>query len=313
MEEANGRPEPPTAPIRTRKRRTKKTRTRKHRHVTCLVCGGEFRSLTPEHLLTHSLTVQRYSRVFLAGASPAASAAKMDPAGSTLSARQLATRLASDQGFVVQLADEVAEAIFSGPLRDRLRLGLVSLLSSRMTMHADAVALLSRIRKELSAPWRLEQGGALGAPTETKELVQMAMQMHAEVVKGEDALLRTIKLAIDEKKGSTDRDNARGGLQPYTGEAEIIPVPPDLSPGERETVRSLLTLITSTARAGTPPMVTIDDIVLPAPAPAEAPASEPDDVPVDALHIYADDPPPAPTPVIRADESVGPIDPFSME
>jgi hypothetical protein len=171
--------------------------------------------------------------------------------------RELASHLVSEPQFIATLADEVSEAIFSGPLRDRLKLSLVSLLSSRMQSHGEASALLQKVRQELSAPWRLTQGGELGAATDTRELINMAMQMHTEVSRAEETLLKTIKLAIDESKGRDKLDAARGGLAPYTGDAEIIPIPADLSAEERETVRSLLSALTQGARLLTEPQTPI--------------------------------------------------------
>ena len=61
-------------------------------------------------------------------------------------------------------------------------------------------------------------------------------------------MLKTIKLAIDEQKGRAQMASERGGLQAYTGDAEVIPVPAELSSEEREIVRTLFVELTESVR-----------------------------------------------------------------
>jgi len=236
-----------TASSSRRSSRRRKPQVTQRTVVTCQVCKVTMPRLTVEHLQVHGLTMQRYARLYSGsspispGFLPPATAPDPTPLG-------IAQSLVASPSFVTTLADEVAEAIFSGPLRDRLRLALTSVLGSRLAMHGESVALLARVRRELGAAWRIEQGGENGGPTETRDLVAMAMQASGEVAKGEDALLRTIKLAIDENKGRDGVALDRGGFKPYTGEAEVLPVPVDLSADEREAVRSLLATLTQGVR-----------------------------------------------------------------
>ena len=270
--ETPGVSRPPNAPaIGSRRPKKKKVRVRQRTRITCLVCHEEFPSITPEHLQTHGLTVARYRRTFLGGASAVLPASAVDPmlARPGPVSNRIAERLVGDPNFITTLADEVSEAIFAGPMRGQLRAALCSVLGSRMKMHGEAVAALNKLRAEIMKPWRVEQGGELGAPTETRELVSMAMQMHAEVGRTEDALLKTIKLAIDESKGRDRATSDRGGLPVYTGDAEVIPIPTDISADEREVVRSLLSMLTNAPRA--PGMKTITATVLPTPPPAATP------------------------------------------
>ena len=170
-------------------------------------------------------------------------------------AHAVAGALVQSPEFVATMADEVAEAIFSGPLRDRLKLALVTVLGARMKVHGEAHANLAALRAELSLPWRAQQGGKLGGPTPTEQLLAMASQAHNEVIKSEEAVLKTIKLAVDESKGRDDRAKPPGGLAPYTADAEgIIPIPENMTAEQRETVRELLVTLTRGARliAATP-------------------------------------------------------------
>jgi hypothetical protein len=137
----------------------------------------------------------------------------------------------------------VAATIFSSSLRDQLRLALCSTLSARLELHGRAVAHLAALREELAQPWRASDGGKDGDPTPTPHLVAMAGEAHHEVVKTEEALLRAIKLASEEARDQKQTLDGLGSRPAFTGEAEVIPVPPELSPGERETVRSLLGLL----------------------------------------------------------------------
>lgn len=127
--------------------------------------------------------------------------------------------------------------------RERLRASLAMLLTRRMDLHASALAHLQRVREELDQPWRVSSGGKDGEPTPTAHLVSMAGEAHHEVVRSEEALLKTIRLALEEGRQNKEALAALGGRPSFTGDAEAIPVPPELDAAERETVRSLLHLL----------------------------------------------------------------------
>ena len=211
--------------------------------VPCAVCGRPYRAIDNRHLKAHGLTLDTYQRTYPnAPLTPDTDPTQAPSPLATTASLAVAEALVTDPVFVTRMADSVAQTIFGSSLRDQLRLALCSTLSARMEIHGRAVAHLQSIRTELAQPWRLTAAGKDGAPTPNGQLISMAGQAHHEVAKTEDALLRAIRLAAEEQRDTTIATNLHG-RPAFTGEAEVIPVPPSLSPGERETVRSLLGLL----------------------------------------------------------------------
>ena len=126
-------------------------------------------------------------------------------------------------------------------------------------------------------PWRLQAGGRDGDPTPTPHLVGMAGEAHHEVVKAEEALMRTLKMAMDEAKANKDVLEAYG-RHAFVGHDDAIPVPPELPPGEREAVRTLLHMLKQEVQARADKAAVVVDVStrpLPADDPAALPTSPP--------------------------------------
>lgn len=250
-----------------RKRKRKSTR-----QVVCQICHQSFSSITAEHLRTHGFTLTRYRRVYLAptrapGGSPARSD---DPAAPTdrQTVATIAERIVHDPDVIREMAGEVAEAIFGSSLRDALRISLVSVVSERLKAHGHAVNALNQVREELAQPWRTQQGGPNGTPTPTKDLLGMASVLNTEVKTGEELLLKTIKLAVEEWRSHKGAGAVEGGLPDrFTGDGERLPVPAQLSAQDRETIRTLWGMFDKAVT--TKRVMTID-------VPAESRTSSPD-------------------------------------
>lgn len=218
--------------------------TRKQRDITCLVCGKRYRTLRADHLREHGLTRERYRRIYgarsvgspddrLGGSSDQSGDPHLD-----LVAR-LSARVADSAGFLDALASECAEHILSAaPLRAQVAFAAAQMIQARVAIHADAVGRLSRVTSELDAEWRITAGGHAGRPTPTKDLLGIAMQAHAEVVKAEEMVLKAARLALDERKVDADAPTAPGYT--FSGAAETIAVPRDLSAADREGLRALM-------------------------------------------------------------------------
>jgi len=116
-----------------------------------------------------------------------------------------------------------------------------------MAMHADAVGRLARIDQELEQPWRIEQGGPNGGATRTADLVAMHAATHNEIVKAEEMVLKAARLALDERKA---QDAAQAPAFSYSGEAEAIAIPTNLSPADREGLRALMGNLTKYVAKG---------------------------------------------------------------
>jgi len=290
----------------TKRRKKKKSLSDANARIACAVCGAWQQRLTAAHVRKHGLSLEEYRRAFshlgeAVGAPATSNRPATEPTNQqhTVQPRtrispedalaRLGEKLLTDRAFVARLGEEVSEAIFAGPVKSDLRSILTHLLHTRMAMHGRAVGLLEAARKELSQPWRITAGGPNGLPTDTSDLVAVASAALAEVRTGEDLLLKTVKLAIDEGKSMREAGVTASGLDRYAGAEERIPVPPSLGSSEREAVRNLLELLGRSASRRT--AAEIEATVLPAgsgtPAGAEAVA--------DPAGAFSAEPPRAPT------------------
>lgn len=290
----------PATPTPKTKKRRRSARSLKPT-VTCQLCGQAFKAIHPNHLLTHGYTAEQYVRVFAAPLAPPISAhtphtsgqghpggrAAMELARRDVTPRvpaditsTVAQQLLGNPDFVAALATDVQATILGGPIRDHLRLALASVLTTRMELHGKAAANLIAVREELSQSWRVDAGGHDGDPTPTLHLVAMAGEAHAEVSKTEEALLRTIKLAIEETRVKDHSTTSLSGRPAFSGDAERIPVPPELPAAEREVVRTLFGLLRQevearATRARTP--ITIQTSAPPHASPSPTPPLPPTD------------------------------------
>lgn len=229
----------------TKKPRQRKAPRRSQRQVVCQICHEQFDEITAEHLRTHGFTLTRYRRAFSTHTraprtSTAGSPTPADDPNHRHTVATIAERIIHDPEVIREMAGEVAEAIFGSSLRDALRMSLVSVLSERLKAHGEATAALAQVRAELAAPWRVTQGGPNGQPTPTKDLLAMASVLGQEVKTGEDLLLKTVKLAIEEWRSHKGVAAIEGGLPDrFSGDGEVLPVPATLTSSDRETIRTL--------------------------------------------------------------------------
>lgn len=262
-------PGDPSPKPRKRAPGTRRTKLKAQAQATCPICQEKFARLTALHVESHGWTLAMWERRFGPIPAPiprrkpkklgseAAHAPSSPPAVAPQVARQVslqlptadgralasavAHELVADPQFVARLADEVGSAIFEGALRDRLRTGLVAVLSTRLELHGKALAALEAVRKELAEPWRIAQGGEDHAPTPTRDLVAMGQLAALEVKRGEDLVLKAVKLALEEARTRTAAGQGESPLDAsrFSGAAERAGVA-SLPAAERETVRLLL-------------------------------------------------------------------------
>lgn len=220
--------------------------------IPCAICGKRFVKLSGNHLKLHGYTLERYSRVFNphTGSSLSPTTGVPDPEHphrqgvQTISVPatfrdSVISDLLATPSFRAAATYDVAQAIFSTSARGALALSIQAMVATRINMHARAVADMEKVRQELLAPWRLEAGGKDGAPTPTSDLVSLASMLHQEVVKSEELVHKTLRMAMDEQ-ATTQGDNMIHGRPAFKGDAERIPVPPNLNPQDRDAVRTLL-------------------------------------------------------------------------
>ena len=258
----------PTA--RAQSPRSSRQSTKKKRQETCRICEHEFPAVTPAHLRSHGYTTARYERMFGVRRPVDARWAMevgtpSDPNAAMVGA--VANRLTEDKQWVACLADEVGERMMSGPLRQRLSYLLTTMLSQRASVHGQALAVLSGALTELQEDWRTLQGGPNHGPTDTDQLLRMVEKASRLVKDSEDAVQRTIKLALEEQKVQADYADSIGPSL-FQGDGDHLDMPAGMTTGDRETVRHLLALIGKAANeAGTidvtplPPEPTLVDDV----------------------------------------------------
>jgi len=217
----------------------------------CLVCGKRYQKLRADHLREHGLTRERYRRVYgglsvddpanpqTSGFQGISGSADQSQDPHLALVQRLSTRVADSAGFLDALANECAEYILSAaPLRTQVAFAAAQVVQARVAIHAKAVGRLARVSDQLDAPWRVEAGGHQGKPTPTKDLLGIAMQAHNEVVKAEELVLKAARLALDEQKAREETREIPGYA--FTGAAESIAIPRDLSAPDREALRALM-------------------------------------------------------------------------
>lgn len=281
------------------------------RQVVCQICHKAFPTLTAAHLQAHGFTLTRYRRAYEASTR----APGLTPDGTVTSGvdretiSTIANRIVSDPQVIRDLAGEVQEAIFSSSLRDQLRLSLVHLITERLRLHGDAAAAMQQINQELAQPWRTQQGGPNGSPTPTKDLVQMGTLLNQELKQGEELLLKTVKLAVEEWRSNKGAGTLDGGLNPdrFTGNAEVLPVPASLTAQDRETIRTLWGMFDQAIDADR--TLTTHAVPQP-PTDADSCNDDPLDLVDATLDLFATEP--APVEEHSADEPVAPNAPTPL-
>lgn len=238
-----------------------------------MVCKETMERVTPGHLREHGISIARYERMY--GPRRLPSRAERLPSGSVSDPNSalvdaVGERLQESQVWVACVANEVGERMMNGPLRQRLTAMLTTMLFQRYKVHGESLAILSSALEELRAEWRIAQGGENGGPTDTLTLLQVIDRAEKLVGNAEEAVQRTIKLALEEQKASHQYADGVGPTL-YTGTGEVLDMPAGLPSGDRETMRNLLAMIGKAANErGT---ITVE--ATPSPLPPGAPTTPP--------------------------------------
>jgi hypothetical protein len=228
----------------SRRKKKEKDKTPKKEKERCMICKKVMDRVSAAHLRTHGYTLQRYDRMY--GIRPPRTSTKSgsltDPQASNDLVNAVAERLLHDRVWLSCFSDEVGERMMNGPLRQRLSWLLTTMLAQRATVHGKALAMLSGALTELEEDWRVVQGGEDGGPTSTDELLRMVDRAGKLVKESEDAVQRTIKLALEEQRAESQWADAAGPTL-YRGDAEKLDMPTGVTTGDREVIRNLLSMI----------------------------------------------------------------------
>lgn len=228
------------------------------RQERCYICKQVMPKVSAAHLRNHGYSVQRYERCFgvrrpihrSTRSDQSLSKPDQSPQRSAAIA-ELAERLGHDKVWLDTLTDEVGERMLNGEMRHRLTAMCATMLMHRAQVHAGAMTVMSSALRELTEDWRVTQGGKDGAPTSTEELLRIVEKAGKVVRDSEEAVQRTMKLALDEQRTASEYADGIGPTL-YQGKAEKLDLPAGLTPGDRETMRGLLGILgRATAEART--------------------------------------------------------------
>ena len=219
-----------------------------------MICKQVMDRVSAVHLREHGYTTQRYHRVYGASRplpSSSRSGSLTDPTARMDMVNAVAERLVSDKVWLACISDEVGERMMNGPLRQRLSWMLTTMLANRAQVHGESLAVLNGALQELQADWRATQGGEGGGPTDTGTLLSMVEKAGKLVKESEEAVQRTIKLALEEQRAEAQWADTAGPTL-YRGEHDKLAMPTGVSTGDREIMRNLVSMIGKhAARANT--------------------------------------------------------------
>ena len=258
------------------KKRGQSTRER------CCICKQVYEQVTAGHLRTHGYTVERYERLYGArraaphGFAPTAMSKFINTGTKDDDTRhrlvsEVAESITDDKVWLACIADEVGEAMLNGPLKQRLSVLLTTMLAQRAQVHGQSMAVLSSALGELQEDWRITQGGKNGGPTDSDTLMRMIEKASRLVRDSEEAVHRTMKLALDEQRQQAEYADALGPSL-YAGTGEQLDMPAGMPTGDRETIRNLLSMIGKAANEhGT---ITVDAVPVEPVEVVEAPSDD---------------------------------------
>lgn len=234
--------------------------------LECLVCHERFSKITAAHLNSHGLSIDQYCRTYslprdkfsrgrppgglatplspltAAGHDEALALIHADPRKVEALSRQVLAALLERGTLATELSKDVERGIVTTELRPMLTASLVTIVAGRMEAHGRATETLAALQRELSQPWRREQGGAEGGVTETRDLVAMTQTAIADLKATDEVILKVLKLAVDEQR-EREKTHPAGDLAEKFQGTSAPPLPADLTPADRETMRGLALML----------------------------------------------------------------------
>jgi hypothetical protein len=208
--------------------------------VPCGLCGRRFKRITQKHLdsMHPGFTLEEYRRIYKATTPQGQERALALQQGNQL-AQAVMEQIQADPVLMEDITKRVGENLFSDEIRGKFIGGVLAILQSRIAAYAKLDNQHSRVTDELFSDERILQGGPDGAPTDTATLIAMGRLARDNVADAEDALLRMVKLAIDDKK----KPEIQRPINIFTGKHETVIVP-DFKPKQREAIRRVATSLT---------------------------------------------------------------------
>lgn len=203
--------------------------------VQCGICGRRFKRITQKHLdsVHPGFTLAEYRRVYKATTPDEMSRSLALQRGNEL-AQAVVDKIKNDPTLMDDVSRRVGNSLFSEEMRGKFIGGVLMVLQSRLATYSKLEDSRQQINDTLFTEERIKSGGPDGAPTDTPTLIAMGKLAKDGVADAEDALLRMVKLAIDDAK----KPEIKQPINIYTGKHETLVIP-DFKPKQREAIRRL--------------------------------------------------------------------------
>lgn len=206
------------------------------RTVQCQLCGRKFNRITQSHLdSAHpGVDLETYRKTY-GPTTQAEMEEKLALTDGERIANVVIEQIKDDPALMKDIASRVGSSLFSTELRGKFVGTVLMLLNNRLQSFGKMQRQLEQVNEELFTPERIEAGGPFGAPTDTATLIQIGRLARDNMADAEDALLRMVKLAVDDSKTPEQQQP----INIFTGKHETLIIPPEFSPKQRETLRRL--------------------------------------------------------------------------
>lgn len=204
-------------------------------NVQCGICGRRFKRITQKHLdsIHPGFTLEEYRRIYKA-TTPAETSRNLALQRGNELAQSVVEKIKSDPTLMEDISRRVGNALFSEEMRGKFIGGVLMVLQSRLSSYSKLENQRQQVNDTLFTEDRIKAGGPDGAPTDTPTLIAMGKLAKDNVADAEDALLRMVKLAIDDMK----KPEAKQPINIFTGKHETLVIP-DLKPKQREAIRRI--------------------------------------------------------------------------
>jgi len=209
----------------------------KKQKIQCQICGQEFARITQSHLglCSPGLCLEEYRRIYgPTSANGLSKSAVVKYAGDI--AATVVEQIAGDTELMEDIASRVGQHLFSDNTRGKLLGAAMMMLAERSASYKRHIDRLAVIDDEIFQTHRVEAGGPDGAPTDTKTLLLMGKYQSDRINASENALLKLIKTAVEDRRISAVNVNVK---TTFTGIHEHLHVPPSFDAKQREALRRL--------------------------------------------------------------------------
>jgi len=201
-------------------------RIAQRKKIQCQLCGRELARITQSHLdSAHpGINLETYRRTY-GPTTPAELEERAVLADGERLANAVVQRIMDSPALMNDITERVGSSLFSGEMRGKFVGTVLMLLQRRISTFGKMTERLDKVNDELFTQERIEAGGPFGAPTDTATLIQLGRLARDNVSDAEDALLRMVKLAVDDSK----TPESKTPINIFTGKHETLVIPPDFS------------------------------------------------------------------------------------